>query len=137
MARPTYEQITTDLTTDEGLSAINMVYFHYFNPNGLYKVSKDVADAVWDLYMEGKVTSGAAWLYNMSWAHKEISALCQKARVSPTDIRVWKRMVESDIAKARKFIAEIEAGKPVTGAAGSNFSDAHARPLGEILKGEL
>jgi hypothetical protein len=115
MARPTYQQITETIETDAGLSALNMVYFHYFNPNGLYRVSKDVADAVWDLYMAGKVTSGAAWLYNMSWAHKEIGALSQKARVSPTDIRVWKRMVESDIAKARKFIAEIEAGKPVSG----------------------
>ena len=108
-----YEYITTTATaTKTSWSNVELIRFHYFNPNGLVAEKIELDAQIDALVAQGKCKTGAVIAYgSLDYFYRdELRKLISKKRVSNIEAACAVQGLAERNEYARKFIAEVSAG---------------------------
>lgn len=89
----------------------DVIWFHYFNPNGLYAAKKSVNDRISALVDAGLCKSGALIAHGgLNTFHTDwLSRLVSNKRVKKADMQAVLSGLRFSIKLAEEFIAECQA----------------------------
>lgn len=109
-ARPSHDDITRELKSDDGLSLRDRVLFHYFNPCGLVAEKRATDDAIDAAVKAGKCKSGAILAYGglADFGVENLRKLIFLKRPRRIPVRVALDTLRRDIDTARAFLARVE-----------------------------
>lgn len=108
-SKHTYEQITREIATDDGLNAFDTMMFHHSNPNGLLARKTKLNNIIAMLVDAGIVKSGWHLAYGSfaDFAWKQMSKMVmRKNPPSWRELQVWISMSREECDKIDARIDE-------------------------------
>jgi len=109
----TFAYVTEQAESDRGMSNKNAVYFHYFNPNGLYAAKKKLDDEIRALVDSGAVKSGWHLAYgSFNDFHSESIRKLVQGRRRPGNIETSVAIegLRREVEKIAAKIQEVKVG---------------------------
>jgi hypothetical protein len=106
--RFSFDHVTKIATTDDGLSIMDTVFFHCFNPRGVVAAQRQTDAAIMKLIDEGKVKGGAMFAYGPldDYSYKRMTGFVQKKPKHRRDLNVAIYMYKERNKAAAAYLRE-------------------------------